>query len=115
MNTIVEEMKSMRAMIRFAGLTLSLLALSSPVRAETTACIEITGVPYTITTAGIYCLRSSLTGAAGIVVGADDVTVDLNGHALDVASLGVVSWGAYKNITIRNGTIRGGSRAVSLK
>jgi hypothetical protein len=104
---------------RFACLTLSLLALSGAARAETTDCTEITGVPYNITTAGVYCLKSSLTlghVSTAIRVNASNVTVDLNGHTLDLAA-GAAGVGSSisSNVTVRNGTIRGGAFGVQLQ
>jgi hypothetical protein len=104
----------MQPTIRLAGLILSLFVLSAAARAETTACTEITSVPYLITAPGVYCLKSSLTGIGGVGINADDVTVDLNGHTLESAAIGVASFANTRNSTVRNGTIRGGSFAVSL-
>ena len=101
-------------MIRFTCLTLSLLALGPPARAEATLCTAIASLPHTITAPGIYCLKSSLAAAGtGITIDASDVTVDLNGYALEVTVTGVTSHGR-SNITVRNGTIRGGSYGVAL-
>jgi len=104
----------MRSMVRFTCVTLCLLVLSAAARAETTQCTAMTSLPYTITTPGIYCLNSSLSViGSGIAIEASDVTVDLNGHALDVTGIGIGSSGR-SNVTVRNGTIRGGSYGVSL-
>ena len=55
---------------------------NSAVFAETVNCTAITSVPVTITTEGIYCLKSHLTSAvpnvAAITVDADDVVPDDN-------------------------------------
>jgi len=96
-------------------LALSLLALSAAARAETTDCTEITSVPYAVNAPGVYCLKSSLSGIGGIGIAADDVTIDLNGHTLEVSSgIGVAAYGNSKNGTVRNGTIRGGHFAVAM-
>jgi nitrous oxidase accessory protein NosD len=106
---------------RLAGMTLVLLAVSAGARAEVTGCTEISSVPFTVASPGIYCLNSSivappLSGSA-IEVSADDVVIDLNGHTLEVAgpnnALGVRTIN-NKNVTVRNGTIRGFAGAVSL-
>lgn len=69
-------------------------------------------LPFTITTRGSYYLTKNLTGVAGqdgIVIEADDVTLDLGGFAL----VGVTGSGdgiqvarAVKNLSLRNGTVR---------
>jgi large repetitive protein len=55
-------------------------------------------------------LRADLTGCAGdgLVIGADGVTVDLNGHTLGgtgAASDGVTNFGGYSHMTLKNGTV----------
>jgi parallel beta-helix repeat protein len=86
-------------------------------QAETTNCTAITSVPYTITAPGIYCLNSNLetsipTGNA-ITINVNNVVIDLNGRKLGGGSAGsgTNAKGIYadqrKNITIKNGTIRG--------
>jgi hypothetical protein len=75
----------------------------------------MTSLPYTITAPGIYCLdRSTNVGGTGITIEANDVTVDLKGYTLEVTAAGVVSSGR-SNITVRNGTIRGGDFGVALR
>jgi len=107
----------MRFTIRFTALVISALLFAGAARAETVNCTEITGLPYFINTPGIYCLKSSLSfsNSAGIAiqVQSDDVVLDLNGYLLDgsAAGAGTSSWGIYafnrKNVTIRNGAVRG--------
>lgn len=75
------------------------------------------GLPVTISKTGSYRLTSNLTGNEGIeaanVIGADNVTIDLNGFTIigpgaeaPENSMGIhLSW--PKNWVIRNGTIRG--------
>src|SRR5262245_25013784 len=70
------------------------------------------GFPFTITQAGSYGLGGNLTVPAnidGIVIAADNVTLDLNGFAIlgsgggsGVSDAGVV----HSGITVRNGTVR---------
>ena len=73
-------------------------------------------LPYVIANPGSYVLTSNLTGTVGndgILINADDVTLDLNGFAL--AGLGgepadgdgIRVNDARLNITVRNGIIRG--------
>ena len=83
----------------------------------------ISAVPATITASGSYYLTTNLTtggAVSAITVLADDVTLDLNGFALqgsnNLASFGV-QVGIYPavtqyNVTIRNGTVRGWGTGV---
>ena len=74
------------------------------------------GFPVSINTSGSYRLTSDLTvpaGSDGIVMNADDVTLDLNGFNIVGAGGGIsdgISMSNRKNVEIRNGTIRGFSR-----
>jgi hypothetical protein len=85
--------------------------------AETTDCSVIRSVPHTIDRSGVYCLardlRSGSTSGIAITVNADDVVLDLNGHVLDglpagtaTEAVGIASF-ARRNITVRNGIVRG--------
>ena len=73
----------------------------------------IESLPYTISTPGSYYLAGNLTGVSGndgIVIQADNVSVDLMGFTLSGTSgaqSGIRVWGAYAGIAIRNGFIRG--------
>ena len=63
-------------------------------------------------------LTASLTGcSSGLVIGADDVTIDLNGHSIQgtavEGSVGVEAVGR-SDVTVRNGTIRGFAIGVQL-
>jgi hypothetical protein len=92
--------------------------------AAPTWCTAITSVPYSIDTAGVYCftgnLNTSMTSGIVIAIQADNVVLDLNGWKLDglgagnaTSTLGI--WASErKNITIRNGTIRGFLVGISL-
>jgi parallel beta-helix repeat protein len=73
----------------------------------------ISSLPFTINAAGSYYLTSNLTppgSAAGIIISADNVTVDLSGFillgTLSGTASGISVPAAQKNIQIRNGTIR---------
>lgn len=90
------------------------------------------GFPVTIAGAGSYRLTSDLlvtTDVGGIVVGANDVSIDLNGFLIDGPSLcapiacptgssdGIGASGAFvgQRVRVRNGTVTGFSGAcVSL-
>ena len=71
----------------------------------------ISALPYTITAAGSYYLTTNLSGSVaqdGIIVQADNVTLDLNGFALLGAigsSNGITCATSGQNLTVRNGTI----------
>ena len=67
------------------------------------------GFPVSIKTSGSYRLASNLTATStatsnGILVEADDVTIDLNGFTISAGNNGI-SAVQGKNLTIRNGTI----------
>ena len=120
--------------MKYANLSLLRLIISTgllmgyvfslPARAETIDCTAITTVPYTINSSGIYCLTgnlgTSISSGNAITIAANNVTLDLNGWRLGGLSAGPTTEarGIYavfrKNITIRNGTIRGFWKAVSL-
>lgn len=75
----------------------------------------ISSLPFNITASGSYYLTGNLTGTGGITINSSDTTVDLGGFAVigGVGSVGsgitINSAGTLKNITVRNGTIRGWS------
>jgi hypothetical protein len=92
---------------------------SRPVAAQSAGCTGmITAVPHTISAPGVYCLAQNLAlttngGYPAIGVASDSVVVDLKGFRLTGLSIGPGSY-AYgiaaldqKNITVRNGTVRG--------
>ena len=94
-------------------------ALSVTSRAdETTFCNQfITTLPYTIATQGHYCfdrnLATAITTGAAIAIHADFVVLDLNNFKLGGGSAGLTTFAVgisannQRNITIRNGNIRG--------
>ncbi len=100
------------------------ISFTASAHAEVTNCIEITSLPTTISSSGVYCLKQNLSTAAtsgnAIDVQANDVTIELNGWILDgsAAGTGTATNGIYSNtktnITVRNGTIRGFRRGVYL-
>jgi hypothetical protein len=105
-------------MLRYTASILLLLALSAPARAETTECTEVTP-PFTITAPGIYCLKRSFSiSGSAVSIQSDDVVFDLNGHALVVTNppfqVTAISSGK-SNVTVRNGTVRGGHSGVALE
>ncbi len=107
-------------------LNLTILLLTAPAAwAETTNCTPITILPYVITVQGIYCLTGNLatadTNRRAIEITTNNVVIDLNGWKLGglAAGPGTLSIGIYafkrKNITIRNGTIRGFYSGIRLE
>ena len=92
--------------------------------AEVTECVEISSLPTSIKTPGIYCLKSNLetniTFGGAITVAADNVTIDLNGWSINGSQAGVgtrakgIVIREQRNTTIRNGTISGFFNAVEV-
>ena len=99
------------------GILLYTVFVMSPVHAETTNCTAINSLPYVITVQGVYCftrhLSTNITTGNAIEIQANNVTIDMNGYKLGglAAGAGTNAVGIYaiqrKNITIRNGIIRG--------
>jgi hypothetical protein len=86
------------------------------VPAAAAPCTSIAAVPFTITSAGSYCLASSMTTnittGAAIEVAADDVTLDLGGFTLEGIGGGrSLANGIHsmnrRAIVVRNGTVKG--------
>jgi len=106
-------------------LKLTILLLAAPAAwAETIDCTPITTLPTVITVQGIYCftgnLATSMATGNAIEIQTNNVVIDLNGWKLGglAAGAGTQTRGIYayqrKNITIRNGTIRGFFRGIWL-
>jgi nitrous oxidase accessory protein NosD len=100
------------------------VAIPTPVaHADTLRCREIRSVPFTIDRPGVYCLDRSISTpievGVAIRIAADDVTLDLAGFTLegtadtDTRADGIVAEG-QRNVTVRDGTVRGFLRGVSL-
>ncbi len=95
-----------------------------PARAETVNCTEIASVPLIISVQGVYCLKknlaTSLASGSMIDIRTNNVTIDFNGFKLGGQAAGVnttaygVSAQDRRNITLRNGSILGFARAISL-
>ncbi len=113
----------MKRFMTLIALTTALMA--TPAKAETTECTVIDSIPFTITVQGIYCqkgnLSSSLTSGDMITVATNNVTIDMNGFKLGGlgAGAGTTANGIVainrRNITIRNGSIRGFFRGIFLE
>jgi hypothetical protein len=115
---ILEEVMRLRS-IGAAALLVVVAALSRPAAAETTICTQITSVPWTISTPGVYCLNSDLNFAqssgVAITIKASNVTLDLNRHVLSNSYVGICSSSAtcsnaygisveyQSNVLIKNG------------
>jgi len=103
---------------------LTLLLTAPGAWAETIDCTAITTLPYVITVQGIYCLTgnlaTSMASGNAIEIQTNNVVIDLNGWKLGglAAGAGTNTHGIYafkrKNITIRNGTIRGFVKGIWL-
>lgn len=83
-------------------------------------CHPISAVPITISQPGTWCLTTDLTTAgfgSAITVATSNVTVDLSGYFLNVTSFatGLSAVGAYNGITVRNGRISAGYRAIDIR
>ncbi len=108
----------------FLTMAVSAALLTTSARAEVTDCQEILSVPVTISTQGVHCFKSdkvsSATSGNLIDIQANNVTIDLNGFKLGGSGAGLTTTaiGIFadnrKNITIRNGTIRGFATGVFL-
>ena len=84
-----------------------MMVLVSAAMAEATV---ITSLPYTITKRGYYTINNNLKSARnGIVVNADNVTIDLKGYTISGSGtdnyFGIYMNGR-SNVEIRNGTVR---------
>jgi hypothetical protein len=108
-----------------AAVSLLFLGIARPVPAETLDCTPITALPAIITVQGIYCLTGNLNTALSfgntVDIQTNNVTIDLNGWKLGglAAGPGTVANGIHaldqKNITVRNGTVRGFFRGIYLE
>jgi hypothetical protein len=106
------------------------LVMSSALTAadETVYCqYYISSVPFKITTSGHYCFYRNLTSTlnaapfAAILIDADFVWLDLNNFTLDGTRVGtatvtdgIVAIGTHKNITVRNGIVKGFFNGINL-
>src|SRR5689334_16644739 len=110
--------------MRWSGAVLMAVAVLLPGRVaradETTQCTAyITYLPYGISKQGHYCFDRNLSaplfiGDAAIVIASDYVVLDMNNFKLGrgnppagEVTAGVLVYQNLKNITIRNGNIRG--------
>ena len=103
---------------------IGLFYTAATAQAEISNCQVLKTAPVTISSEGIYCLKSDIgtlipTGAA-VTIKADNVTLDLNGFSVlgDVTNPGNRTFGIVaenqRNITIRNGRVSGFFTGVAL-
>lgn len=121
-------MKTLTQRLSPALSSLVLLLLSGLPRcvwaADADGCIAISSAPFTISNSGSYCLTKDISTSTGtaIQINSSDVALDLGGYTLNGLSSGgstsaAAITDAYtlrRNITVRNGTIRGFDSAVYL-
>src|SRR4029453_8918589 len=109
-------------LVILVGLGLALHATLT--RAETAQCKEIPPLPATISSAGVYCLKSSRSVTeqlffAAITINANNVVLDLNGFPLsgrgvpDSHDIGILC-NNCRNVTVKNGTVQGFSTGIAL-
>jgi hypothetical protein len=75
----------------------------------------ISALPITLTEPGSYYVTGDLVadGVGGIIVDADDVTIDLMGFGLEGTGVGEgILMNGRRNVEIRNGTVRGFENGV---
>jgi hypothetical protein len=109
-----------------AGLLAVVLAPALAAADETTFCnAYIRSLPYTITTQGHYCfdrnLSTSMTSGSAITINVDFVLLDLNNFKLGGGGAGLgtnangINSQNHRNITVRNGNIRGFYVGIALE
>jgi hypothetical protein len=90
--------------------TLALACLILLVSAAIAEAVVIKALPYEITTRGYYKINTNLKSSGhGIVVKANNVTIDLNGYTIEGSGTGTyygIHMSGRTNVEIRNGTIR---------
>jgi hypothetical protein len=116
-------MMTPRPVARVFAVAFLYVLVTSQAAAETTQCTAITSLPYSIDVPGVYCLTDDLTTSISsgnaITINANSVTLDLNGHKL-AGNAGATSTATgiladtKRYVVIKNGTIRGFSRAVAI-
>lgn len=99
-------------------------SLTTTANAEIQDCTEITALPAVITVQGIYCfkqhLSTGITSGKAIDIQTNNVIIDLNGWKLGGLAAGAstqttgIDAAGRKNITIRNGAIRGFYKGIEL-
>jgi len=97
----------------FVSLALALLLIGQP---SPTSAAPPTGASFGDTLTADTKLTSDLSGSgSGLIVGADGITIDLNGYSLTMtggSGWGIDNTGGYDNVTVKNGTIEGFNEGV---
>jgi len=109
----------------FASLVVASLYTPGAARAETINCTNITSLPATITTQGVYCLKQDLSTALAsgnaITIATNNVSIDCNGFKIGglAAGPGTQAIGIRAenrlNAVIRNCNVRGFSFGMFLQ
>ena len=90
---------------------------------ESKLATPIPSLPYSITSPGVYSVNTefpalTIASGAAIVINANNVTLELNGHSIFNSNAANTAKGVYaydhKNVTVRNGTMRGFSIGIDL-
>ncbi len=108
----------MKAKTVFLSMAVAAALLTTSAKAASLGtCTEIPFVPFTISVQGVYCLQGNKASpnqnVTMITINTNNVTIDLNGFKLGGLNAGLTTTATAifaqdrKNITIRNGTIRG--------
>jgi len=121
---IVTSPKKERMMKTSLIILFLLLLVTIPASAQTTRCIAISSPPIVISKPGVYCLNVSINYKldidSAIIVAANNVIIDLNGHTINGLAAGPmtnargISATNRQNITIKNGSIRGFNTGIFL-
>jgi hypothetical protein len=103
-----------------SGLTLH----ATLTRAETLQCKEVPPLPATISSSGVYCLKSNRQVTeplffAAITITANNVVLDLNGFRLSGRGVNdshdtAILCDNCRNVTVRNGTVQGFAVGIRL-
>jgi parallel beta-helix repeat protein len=99
---------------------LLLVSWAPPAAAETLTCTNIGALPYTIASAGHYCLNSNFAGAYAanaITINASNVVLDCNDHSITQTGTAAVNgiYAANKSlVTVRNCAVVNFSRGIAL-
>ena len=123
----IESTPCMHTVIRRAWLAVLLFAwLGWPAaaRAETTqSCIGVTVLPANLFASGRFCLHkdfsaATYSGGAAITIGANDVTLDCNGHRIAITTvvnpaIGIKLLEDVSQVTVRNCVVDGFLTGIS--
>ncbi len=114
-----------RLLLGLLVLLLSFSGVGQAQQGEAKLGTQITALPYTISSSGVYVLNQdfltlNLTTGSAIQITASDVVLDLNGHTISNTAAGAttLAYGIYatdqSTVTVRNGTAQGFMTGVAL-